>query len=438
MSSRDFSPSQLAGEIYRRRPLTTPKSTRVLHIMPAQAAYYSDIIECRLSVVSLGDNPDFRALSYVWGDAEATRSILVDGEPFRVRLNLWSFLSQMRRERCSWQFWKSPSPFWIDAICIDQSNLVERGNQVSIMGQIYSQATEVVAWLGNGERSHRMATERLKAIDWSSLRGSRPSSPWLSRKWFSTRHTILSEHQAMRVITEEHLAPCLELLQSEYWSRVWIVQECVLAKNIVVRCGESGLDWDTLDSFEKTLHIAKWNYLSNSSNKDLIARNFSGLGENFMDQIDRSVGAVIAKRRRRHHLYSQLRQLQDYSEFAWLIRQFSKSQCSDIRDHIYGLLSLNAWASENIVPDYGKSALELFVDVSQHFKPHLAVQENYVRVGKMSSEKQVSGNLGELLIGDALLAMVNIFSLNRTQAQVSATLDYYIEHAKLVFQNSKG
>ena len=41
-------------------------------------------------------------------------------------------------------------PLWIDAICIDQENLEERNQQVSILVDIYSRAYIVYIWLGPG------------------------------------------------------------------------------------------------------------------------------------------------------------------------------------------------------------------------------------------------------------------------------------------------
>lgn len=40
-----------------------------------------------------------------------------------------------------------------DALCIDQTNVKERSQQVAQMAKIYSQASKVVAWIG-GEFSH--------------------------------------------------------------------------------------------------------------------------------------------------------------------------------------------------------------------------------------------------------------------------------------------
>lgn len=37
---------------------------------------------------------------------------------------------------------------WIDAICINQSSMEERGHQVQLMGDVYSKAQRTWIWLG--------------------------------------------------------------------------------------------------------------------------------------------------------------------------------------------------------------------------------------------------------------------------------------------------
>lgn len=41
-----------------------------------------------------------------------------------------------------------PTLFWIDAICIDQSNVHEHNHQVDLLKDIYTKATGVYLWLG--------------------------------------------------------------------------------------------------------------------------------------------------------------------------------------------------------------------------------------------------------------------------------------------------
>ncbi|KAF2830838.1 HET-domain-containing protein, partial [Ophiobolus disseminans] len=40
------------------------------------------------------------------------------------------------------------SRLWIDAICINQSDLLERNHQVAQMRDVYTKAESVIAWLG--------------------------------------------------------------------------------------------------------------------------------------------------------------------------------------------------------------------------------------------------------------------------------------------------
>jgi len=86
--------------IYEKHPLDI-NTTRVLRILPPNLTDGSDIISCQLSVISLDDSPKYRALSYVWGDPSVTKPTLVDNTLMQVRMNLWTFLDQMRTE----QYW---------------------------------------------------------------------------------------------------------------------------------------------------------------------------------------------------------------------------------------------------------------------------------------------------------------------------------------------
>jgi hypothetical protein len=68
--------------------------------------------------------------------------VYVDGGLIRVGRSLFQALLRLRDSR--YQMF----PVWIDAICINQNDLTERNPQVSHVGDIYSQATTVVVWLG--------------------------------------------------------------------------------------------------------------------------------------------------------------------------------------------------------------------------------------------------------------------------------------------------
>jgi hypothetical protein len=135
-------PATTLDTTYNAFPLTEPKSTRVLRILPPELQD-GDNITCQLEVISLDDNPppEFSALSYVWGSPSETRCITVNNKLFVVRKNLWTFLDHMRKQGVS-------GPIWIDSISINQTCIPERNHQVAVMGDIFKMATKVIAWIG--------------------------------------------------------------------------------------------------------------------------------------------------------------------------------------------------------------------------------------------------------------------------------------------------
>jgi hypothetical protein len=94
----------------------------------------------RIFSVDLENTPDFLAVSYVWGTAPASVSVPVcNGGSLLVTPNVYEMLQYLESDGAQ---------FWIDAICIDQTNPDEKATQIPLMHQIYSQASAVLVWLG--------------------------------------------------------------------------------------------------------------------------------------------------------------------------------------------------------------------------------------------------------------------------------------------------
>ena len=98
---------------------------------------FNDPTTCTLDTVSLADHPRYTALSYVWGDANDRLPIHVDGLLFSATKNLALALQYIRKA-------DQDQVLWVDAICINQADIDERNNQVSLMGTLYSEAEEVI------------------------------------------------------------------------------------------------------------------------------------------------------------------------------------------------------------------------------------------------------------------------------------------------------
>ncbi len=116
------------------RPLDPAKrEIRLFHIDRTSAS--SDIVTGTIVHVSLDDslecdaNECYDTVSYVWGNPELCKTVLVEGCTLPVTRNADSAL---RSTRLSEEIRR----IWIDSICIDQTNLEERAQQVMLMGII--------------------------------------------------------------------------------------------------------------------------------------------------------------------------------------------------------------------------------------------------------------------------------------------------------------
>src|ERR1700710_276796 len=108
-------------------PLSLSSSEiRLLRLEPGSTG---EIIKCSLFRVDLNDSPQYEALSYMWGPKD-TKPLELNGKPHLVRENLWQALNPLR-------FQDQPRILWIDALCIDQKNVLERNHQVMQMHLIY-------------------------------------------------------------------------------------------------------------------------------------------------------------------------------------------------------------------------------------------------------------------------------------------------------------
>jgi hypothetical protein len=186
---------------YKNAPLSG-QQFRLLTILDSGSPYTEAPILCRLSVFSFQSAPAYTALSYTWGKSEPATAISLNGTFFEVGPNLATFL---RYERCRQDASKY---LWIDALCIDQTNADEMNHQVPFMSRIYGNAEKVLVWLGDPVET--VADAALTSL---SIRNTR------------------------------------RLFMKSYWSRLWIVQEIMFARSIVVRYGTAQMDWPYFASF---------------------------------------------------------------------------------------------------------------------------------------------------------------------------------------------
>jgi hypothetical protein len=128
---------------YNYERLNDPERIRTL----ALQAISNDIVECTIHQISVWEGC-YQALSYVWGSEEKPFYALVrDAKGERLgQIPLTKNLNNALRDL--WNAEEITSKvFWIDQICIDQEG-EEKIQQVSLMAQIYRNATKVITYVG--------------------------------------------------------------------------------------------------------------------------------------------------------------------------------------------------------------------------------------------------------------------------------------------------
>ncbi len=227
------------------------RQIRLLDLLPG-----SGLIKCHLRHVSLATAHDkYEALSYCWGAPTAHQvKILVDGLVFFVTPNLHAALLRLRGRGKG-----LPRTLWIDAICIHQSDTVEKNAQIPLMGDIYGSCQHTVVWLGEHDSFTQSA---FKGVEFMASR-SQSGQKFHYYDWRTVRRGDQSEGLLRRIFLKRRLeslesGAAFSVLFSRPWfTRVWILQELALGPHAIVVCGKFQIDWDFI---AKAHEISKGNF----------------------------------------------------------------------------------------------------------------------------------------------------------------------------------
>ncbi|CAI9629832.1 hypothetical protein GT037_007180 [Alternaria burnsii] len=188
-------------------------------------------IVCKLSIVSLLDKPEFSALSYTWGDASVTEPIIVEGRSIAVTTSLTYALKavyfQWTEGCCSDD--NSGHRIWVDAVCINQPDVQEKNSQIPLMYKIYTSAQRTFCWIG------LPIPDLLDAFDIFT---------YLFQEIDSRSKNEQEGENLLKTIDVDLMAlvPRMNnLFFTQYWRRMWIVQELVLSKEALLVSGTKAL-----------------------------------------------------------------------------------------------------------------------------------------------------------------------------------------------------
>jgi len=119
------------------------KQIRVLDLYPAQEP--EDPLKGALRRVRLRDEEvgAYETISYVWGDPHIRGSISLNKRLHSIPLTAAEALRRMR-------YTDRRRTLWIDSVCINQADMLERERQVAMMGQVFSHGQGNLIYLGAG------------------------------------------------------------------------------------------------------------------------------------------------------------------------------------------------------------------------------------------------------------------------------------------------
>ena len=331
------------------------------------------------------NTPIFAALSYTWGAQVFPHRLLVGKNFLHITTNLRDALLHVRRRIASKSdHLKKSTLLWVDAICINQSDNVEKGTQISLMSDLYIRASKVYIWLGlpENEPNVRAAALKLKhffkqyqlaekdvvpmkAI-WLKNTLGRPDTFSLLRK-FDPDDTMVFDVEGSD--THNAWLGIVEIWKKSWWNRAWVLQESTVVEKdrtiwvgifsnwrmwaftphfkVIFLCGQYSTHW-----YEIIVSILVADYL----------QTMPHLNTDFLGDAQEPARKVLALKVRRMRGF-----VPDDSELLALLQSFRHAECFNPRDKVYSLLGLVPDpVRPHIVPNYSKSVIEVYIDSFEH------------------------------------------------------------------------
>ncbi|KAF4888094.1 Heterokaryon incompatibility protein 6, OR allele [Colletotrichum fructicola] len=329
------------------------QSSRDIRVLAISPASFNEPIHCSLKIVSLDDDKiqSYDALSYCWGNLPADKFIELDveslsgegGEAHQLALSTTLF-EALRHLRPQTGY---PKLLWVDFICINQSDLVERAAQVGIMPKIYSRAEKVHVWLGSSD----VVTQRVMrdVMDVASRYddGSIEADEGQTEKIKQRHGPVFPGHLEDRMLT---FVSDWRSCDFAWFRRTWVLQEVANSKSAVVHCGRDVVPWSVIlrlaDCFIKAKRITS---LFRYSIMPPIFTSLFRLENNVVVDAPRRSGRGILE----------------------ILVAGHDLEASDPKDKIFALLQFGRETSELerlpslIRPDYAKSVARVFADFTR-------------------------------------------------------------------------
>ena len=337
---------------------------RLIELLPGG---WEDDLQCTIYTTSIDDPPAYDALSYSWGDDSqddpslptdlssscvrmynsGQKLLRCDGQILLISSNLYNALRRLRD--------KSAKSLWIDRVCIDQSNVLERREQVQLRGSIYSKARMVVVWLGEEDTYTVPAFALIEVI--SKL------TTVLAAQVLHTNASDIFDPDALQAMglpsfPSADWESMYRPFERRWFQRSWVIQEVALANIVIVMCGCRILNWDDIERTGQYLVFSGF---------------FRAMQDTYGRQGRPTFASTIQNNRARVKLDAD-------RPLTLLLSSMRRFQATDPKDKIYSLLGLledkkgletQGKVNDNVIrPDYSLSVDTIFSQVTKSLIKH--------------------------------------------------------------------
>lgn len=205
---------------------------RLLDLLPGST---EAPIKCRLWQTDLRTVLRYECLSYTWGSSERSCRIALNDATFFVTRSLDGAMRTLRGlERVR--------RLWIDQLCIDQDNFTERAEQVQMMHCIYRGAMTTAVYLHVENKTDLEVDFDLSSV---LLEAARSYKAVERRVMFRGKNPKNNAH-VDGMAAKPNIDAILEMISHSWFSRVWILQELIMSRKLVVYYRGRTMDWYVL------------------------------------------------------------------------------------------------------------------------------------------------------------------------------------------------
>ncbi|RZL45516.1 MAG: hypothetical protein EOP74_01245 [Variovorax sp.] len=362
---------------------STMKEIRLIILLPApheNAPLQSRMIHATVGTVK------YEALSYVWGDSigKACLAITYVGQNLArqemdyittttIGANLDAALRHIRKH-------SSEVVIWVGGICINQSDKVEKSSQVRLMALIYREAAIILIWLGPADECSDAAMEAFHSIGTAAGQFAFEDEKQGHNGEVDLLFTMTSDETCEETTVDEKSqatrkmldkisgagssagvdafppSDVADLLTRSWWSRVWVLQEFLVATKAIFIYGHKRISEATFDR-AVNVYFGYSNYLiGRGTGQDLNATIYE---KALMTARPPDQALHLFSRKTSSHrgssLMSSMGTLYDQEKFM--------INATDPRDRGFALLNI-VEDDLGLQPDYNLTCPEAYIQVS--------------------------------------------------------------------------